>query len=158
MLARFLFAITFCAAAISVHSEEAKFSDFEQADSQSCIPPDDYTPHPGDPPFGVYVQATARFSNRSNLLGILYCEDGTFEFVGSDPRAVSLDTTFYRTGRWWWEGSKSCTQIDASEADTEIPTARYREAGHWLGDHKVVIPRHSSQVVSRRKPVSSVGK
>ena len=80
MLARFLFAIALCAAATSVYSEEAKFSDFEQADSQSCIPPDDYTAHPGDPPFGVYVQATARFSSRNNLLGILYCEDGTFEF------------------------------------------------------------------------------
>ena len=156
MLARFLFAITLCAAAISVYSEEAKFSDFEQADSQSCIPPDDYTAHPGDPPFGVYVQATARFSSRNNLLGILYCEDGTFEFVGSDPRTVSLDTTIYRTGRWWWEGSKSCTQIDASETDTEIPTARCKEARHWLGDHKVMVPTVSKHIDQPRSGVNSL--
>jgi len=77
-------------------------------------------------------------------------------FVGSDPRTVSLDTTFYRTGRWWWEGSKSCTQIDASETDTEIPTARCKEAGHWLGDHKVMVPAVSKHIDQPRSGVNSL--
>jgi hypothetical protein len=158
MLTRLLFTVALCSTAFSICSEEAKFSDFEQADSQSCIPPETYISHSGDPPFGVHVRAIARFANRKNLLGILYCEDGTFEFVGSDPRAVSLNTTFYRTGRWWWEGSKSCTQVDATETDTEIPTTRCKEAGHWLGDHKVVVPRNVSKVISSKKSDTSAGR
>jgi hypothetical protein len=155
MLARFFFAIAFCRVAFSTRSEEARFADFERADSQSCIPPPEYIPHSGDPPFGVYVRAMARFESRNNLLGILYCEDGTFEFVASDPGIVSLDTTVYRTGRWWWEGSKSCTQIDAADSDVEVPPARCKGEGHWLGDHKVVIPRNASKVAPSKKSAVS---
>jgi len=158
MLARFFFVISLCAMAFAANSEESGFPDFEQTDSQSCMPPDTYTPHSGDPPFGIYVQATARFKERNNLLGILYCEDGTFEFVANNPGIVSLDTTFYRTGQWWWEGSKSCTQINPIPADTEVPPARCKEAGHWLGNHKVVVPRNVSKIISSKKSSSSVRK
>ena len=152
MLARFFFVIALCTMAFAANSEESRFPDFETTDSQSCMPPDTYTPHSGDPPFGIYVQATARFKERNNLLGILYCEDGTFEFNGSDQGTVSLEGNLYGTGQWWWQDGKSCTQLDDADTGTEILPGGCKEPGHWLGDHKVPVRSNTPSVRRRQSP------
>src|SRR4051794_9702741 len=124
------------------YSQSLESSDPKQEELESCFPPDEYISHPGDPPFGVYVQTTERHKSKNYLLGVLYCEDGTFEVSSSPQGTVSLSGTIFRTGRWWWEPNKSCTQLDPIGTETEIPPVNCKEAGHWLGDQKVQLPRN----------------
>jgi hypothetical protein len=138
--------IAICVLAFPAYPQSSGSFDYEKADSYSCVPPSTYMPHPGDPPFGKYVQTTARYLNKDYLFGILYCQDGTFEFIGSDQSTISLEGTIYRTGSWWWQDDKSCTEIDAADTDTGILSARCKEPGHWLGNHKVSVRSSGSSM------------
>jgi hypothetical protein len=135
----FLLILAICVSARPAYSNGSENIEIEKADSYSCTPPSTYVPGPGDPPFGKYVQTTMRYLNKRYLLGIFYCQDGTFEFVGSEQGTVSLQGTIYRTGQWWWQDGYSCTQVDAADTDTEALPGQCKEAGHWLGDHKVSV-------------------
>jgi hypothetical protein len=136
MFVRFIVALAICAWAANAYSQNSEYSDPEQDIPQPCMPPDTYVAHPGDPPFGVYVQTTVSYKKKTYLLGVQYCEDGTFEFNGHDQGPVSLNGTFYGTGQWWWEGDRSCTQIDDVTPNAELPQGECKEAGHWFGDQK----------------------
>jgi hypothetical protein len=131
--------LAICALAFPAYPQRPDHSGPEQDDPQPCMPPSTYVSHPGDPPFGVHVQTTIKYRNKEYILGVEYCEDGTFEFSASEPSAVSLQGTIYGTGRWWWEARKSCTEFDATAEGIEIPSAQCKEAGHWLGNHKVPV-------------------
>jgi hypothetical protein len=148
MLAHLLLVFAMCLWAFNVYSRDLLDVDPEQEEPQPCFPPDEYVSHPGDPPFGVHVQTTAKFNNKTYLIGIQYCEDGTLEFVGSDQRDVSLEGVFIGTGQWWWQRSKSCTQIDKVDTKIEIPPIQCKEPGHWFGNHNV-------PVISRISPLRS---
>jgi hypothetical protein len=145
--ARALFlTLEICVLTFPAYPQSLSSFDYEKADSYSCVPPSTYMIHPGDPPFGKYVKTTACYLNKNYLFGILYCQDGTFEFVGSDQSTISLEGTIYRTGKWWWQDGKSCTEIDAADTDTEILPARCKEPGHWLGNHKVPVRSGGSSI------------
>jgi hypothetical protein len=157
MLARFFLALAMCAWAFHAYPQEPTNVDPEQGDPQDCVPPSTYTPHPGDPPFGVHVQTTARIKNKRYLLGVEYCEDGTFEFSGSNQGTVSLEGNLYGTGQWWWQDGKSCTQLDESDTGTEILPGECKEPGHWLGDHKVPVRSGTPPVRRRHSPQARPG-
>src|SRR4051794_947234 len=145
----FALAFVLCVWTIHAYSQSSKNTDPQQEDAQPCFPPDQYISHSGDPPLGVHVQTTEQRKNKQYLLGTLYCEDGTFESSSSPQGSVSLWKMVFRTGRWWWEGNKSCTQLDAIDTDTEMPPVECKEAGHWLGDQKVLPPR---SILTSRSP------
>ena len=149
VLVRRFLVLLMCVWTFRVYSQDSLEIGSEQEDPQPCFPPNEYTPHPGDPPFGVHVQTTAKFNNKTYLIGIQYCEDGTFEFVGSDQRDVSLEGVFIGTGQWWWQRSKSCTQINTLETKIETSPAQCKEPGHWFGDHKVPVMPHTSPLGSK---------
>jgi hypothetical protein len=153
----FVAALAMCIWAVDACAQHSEYAGPEQEDAQPCRPPDTYAAHPGDPPFGVYVQTTVLYKKKRYLLGIQYCEDGTFEFNGHDQGAVSLSGTFYGTGQWWWEGNRSCTQIDDVTPNVELPSGECKEAGHWFAEHKVPVPSVASstrQKHSRLAPPS----
>ena len=64
MLVRIFATLAICVVALPTYSQQSKAVDPEQAD-QPCMPPDTYTAHPGDPPFGVHVQTTAKDKNKN---------------------------------------------------------------------------------------------
>jgi hypothetical protein len=150
VIACILIALAICVCTSHTYAQVSKNIDPAQDDPQPCFPPDQYTPRPGDPPFGAHVQTTAKVNNKEYLLGIEYCEDGTFEFVGSSPGAISLTGIIYQTGQWWWDGSKSCTQLDANDTDQETPPIECKEAGHWLGEHKISVLTSVAPVRKKR--------
>ena len=157
MSVRFIAALAICTWAVNAYPQNSEYYDFSQGDPQPCMPPGTYVAHPGDPPFGVYVQTTVLHKKKRYLLGIQYCEDGTFEFNGHDQGTVSLSGTFYGTGQWWWEADRSCTQIDNITPNVELPSGECKEAGHWFADHKVPVPSSASstrQKHSRLAPPS----
>ncbi len=145
-----LLTLAVCVLAFPAYPQNPSSFDYEKADSYSCTPPNTYTAHPGDPPFGVYVRTIVRHLDKKYLLGIFYCADGTFEFVGGDQSTVSLKGTIYRTGQWWWQDGRSCTQIDADVTGTEVLPGQCKEPGHWLGDHKVPVRSGGSSVRRRQ--------
>lgn len=149
MFARCFLALAICTLTSPAYPQDSKHITVPRVDEQSCVPPPTYTPHPGDPPFGVHVQTTARDKNKRYILGVEYCEDGTFEFAESDQGVVSLKGTSYGTGSWWWQDGKSCTQIDAAGTDTKALPAECKEAGHWLGDHTVPVLSGASSAQKR---------
>ena len=150
VLARFMSVLAICAWACTAYAQNPESPDAEQNDPQPCMPSDAFVSRPGDPPFGAYVQTTALYKNKRYLLGVQYCEDGTFEFTGHEQGTVSLEGAFFGTGQWWWEGKKSCTEIDQVAPSTELPSRECKQAGHWFGDHEVPVP--SAAPSARQKP------
>jgi hypothetical protein len=83
-----LLMLTICVSACPAYPKGSGNIDLEKADSYACTPPSTYILNPGDPPFGKYVQISARYLDKRYLFSILYCQGGTFEFVVSALSAL----------------------------------------------------------------------